>query len=85
MLKYDEERFDRWVNCCSDIKHNKQDISYELVKQVYEQLNKKYGFLQILSCLRIHYWKNFDNVEEFEDDIKKRIENNGLLENIAMY
>lgn len=84
MLKYqdhklvvkDEVKFNEYVNWGKTKHNNKLDLNNNVVQAVFAVCSGKKK-QSLYTQLRIFYWKNCDNIQEFENIISQRI-NSGV-------
>jgi len=83
-LVIDREKYNNLQKSRKTRHFNKLSIHDETVQKVIQKFKfNPYGADYIYRKLRQYYWKNFDSLKEFENNIKKKIESSAVFEDIV--
>jgi hypothetical protein len=70
----DKTKFNNWLNS-PKLKHtNKLDYQDKYVQRIIEKFHNVDAF-KIYNFLRIYYWQHCETYNDFENEIKEKIEN----------
>lgn len=74
----DYEKLEKWLNY-KPLHMNKIPLNNRIIQKVINKFYKESDTFKLYNKLRMFYWYNFIKLEDFEDVITKKLENDKIM------